>query len=109
MSEWLTGFRNLFATLARIERKIDQMAVDQATFDGDLAPFLTAVTTFETAASAYFTAAQAALANVPGVDLTAEANQIATAQAALAAVVIPAAPGVTAPVVVTSPPITPAS
>ena len=72
--------------LERIERKLDQlirkvhdMAVDQATFDTELAALVTAINDLGTAIDA-FIASQPA-----GVDLSAEAQTLAEASAAVAA------------------------
>jgi hypothetical protein len=67
-------------------RKVEKMAIDQATFDADLAGLVQAVTDEGTAVTALTTAVDAFIAAHPGIDFSAEdANvQGAVAQAASA-------------------------
>ena len=71
--------------LDSLERVVHQMAIDQATFDSDLAALVAAITNLDTAVDAL-------IASKPAVDLTAEDTSVQTAAAAVAAELAKLAP-----------------
>ena len=71
--------------LNRIERTLADMALDQATFDTDLAALVQAITDLDTAVDAF-------IASKPAADLTAEDQSVQTAAAAVAAELAKLAP-----------------
>lgn len=63
--------------LDRLIRKVEQMAIDQATFDNDLAGLVQAVTDLNTAVDAF-------IAAHPGIDFSTEDANVLGAKQALA-------------------------
>jgi predicted nucleic acid-binding Zn-ribbon protein len=91
--DWMEDqFEKLNKKLDRLQKEVHKMAVDQATFDTELAALVQAITDLDTAVDA-FIASQPA-----GVDLTAEAASVASASAAVAAELAKIAPAPPAPV-----------
>ena len=72
-------------SLDELNRKVDQMAIDQQTFDTDLAALVTAINNLDTAVDALIASKWAA-------DLTAEDQSVQTAAAAVAAELAKLAP-----------------
>src|SRR6266403_514301 len=70
-------FNRLQENLTEIRKEITQMAIDQATFDTDLAALVTSVGNLVAAVDAF-------IASHPATDLTAEDQAVATAAASVA-------------------------
>lgn len=77
----------IFRKLEKIERILEQMAIDQATFDTDLAGLVAAETANGQAVAALVSAVDAFVAAHPEIDFSAEDSSVqsATADAAAAA------------------------
>jgi len=71
-------FERIEHKLDSLIRKVEKMAVDQSTFDTDLAALVTAIGNLTAAVDAL-------IASTPSVDLTAEDTSVQTAAAAVAA------------------------
>ena len=72
------SLRRIEELLLTLDRKVDAMSVDQATFDTDLAALVAAIGTLTAAVDAW-------IAAHPAVDLTAEDQSVLNASAAVAA------------------------